>query len=292
MLRKRKYLLLLFLLVVTAQMPDWKFFRDGDGNTYYFDKNGKIFTSGEIEKDFITVSVKGLDYAVHQAEELILRHHPAAGLRLLKTVLSMPPDDMRIVDAQRRASADFNKLKRREGSRFADLNRKASPCIFRSGGQTHIVNDVLFYSLASDYSADVLKNTWRLKYRYWYNGIRFGMHKTSSAVLKSRVKYDFLIAFDTEKFAGEVSSAADLQDSWTVRLMYENLTRKVISKDEKRIINSFESGGADGFRGFEAVIVNGRFGYMVRAIIPAKNFLRYRSDMLKTVRNFKVSDIR
>ena len=50
--------LLFFLLpALLAQMPDWKYFRDRQGNTYFFDQAGKIHISDAVEYRYFQVGI-------------------------------------------------------------------------------------------------------------------------------------------------------------------------------------------------------------------------------------------
>ena len=277
-------------ILLISQMPDWRFFRDGDGNTYYVDNIGKIRTSGEPEFSYKVISARGLEYYNSQAEELILRHHPVDGLLLLKSILAMPPENQRIIDAQKRAALALQSFERREGTRYSELDRKASPLMYKTGGVTTVLNDVLFYSLKTPLAVSVIKNRWRQKYRYLYNGLTLGLGRKRSADGKSSAAaYEFLVAIDTEQFAMPVTQLDHLVKSWDNRLLFENIRRNRISGDEKSVIYSYTGGTEPLFAGFESFVVNGNFGYFIRTVTPQSRFDENRESMEKLVRGFRVS---
>ena len=267
-------------------MPDWRFFKDGDGNSYYIDNAGKIVAPGEAGTIY-RISVRGLDYYIAQAEELILRHNAVDGLLILKTILAMPPVDQRIIDAQNKAAASLNSLKQRHGSRFDNMNRLASPLIYENGETTILVHDIMFYSLSIPYGFDIIKNKWRLLPRYFYNGISIGVRMQSG----EKKGYDFLLAIDSEKFASKPESAGRLEEHWRTRLFAENIRRSEIFKDEKKVIYSFSAGSAPSFTGFESIIKNGNFGYIIRAIAPASKDNAVAEAMKNAVSSFSVSGL-
>lgn len=267
-------------------MPDWRFFKDGDGNSYYIDNAGKIVTSGEPGTIY-RISVRGLDYYTAQADELILRHHAIDGLLILKTILAMPPVDQRIVDAQNKAAASLNSLKQRHGSRFDNMNRLASPLIYENEKTTVIINDIMFYSLKIQHSFEIIRNKWRLLTHYWYNGISIGVRMQEGG----GKGYDFLLAIDSEKFASKPGSTTRLEEHWGTRLFTENVNRSEIFRDEKKVIYSFTAGNSPSLTGFESVVKNGNFGYIIRAIAPASKGGAVAEAMKNAVSSFSISDI-
>jgi hypothetical protein len=274
-------------------MPDWRFFRDGDGNRYYVDGIGRIRTAGDPEFIYKTVTVRGLEYYSSQAEELIRRHHPLEGLLILKTILAMHPDDQRIVEAQTRASKSLNLLKHREGDRYSALDRSASLLIFESAKGTHVVNDFMFYSMTSTGPVSVLKNRWRLRNSYWYNGVSLGVRRQpSEGFEKEDGHYDFLVAIDAEKFARPLIQIEHLERQWDERLIFDNVKKREISRTPERILNSFTSGGSDGFAGYESFVKNGSYGYLVRIITPASRLQANDEFMRSLISGFTVSGMR
>ena len=265
-------------------MPDWSFFKDGDGNSYYIDNAGKIIASGEAGTIY-RISVRGLDYYTAQAEELILRHHAVDGLLILKTILAMPPADQRIVDAQKKAASNLNSLKQRHGNRFADMNRLASPLIYENGKTAVIVHDIMFYSLSIPYGFDIIKNKWRMLHNYCYNGLSIGVRMQDGG----KKGYDFLLAVDSEKFALKPDRITRLEEYWDIRLFAKNMNRSEIFRDEKKVVYSFTAGSPPSFTGFESIVKNGNFGYIIRAIAPAQKDGAVNEAMRNAVTGFSVS---
>jgi len=266
--------IILFLLFVMydflpAQMPDWSFFRDGDGNIYYYDKNGKIWTSGKPEFNYKTVTVSGMDYYIRQSEELLTSHYPVEGLLLVKSILAMQPSDQRIIDAQSRASSLLNKMKRLEGSRFDNYNEKASPLLFRQGEVTSVVNDIMFYSMALPGQVTILSNKWRKSVSYRYNGILIGVRTITGKEAAGGEKFDMLIAVDVEEFAVPIKKIEDMEESLHDKTGFESITRQTIERNDRRIISSYESTGPKKYFGFEGIYINNKLGYIIRTIAPA-----------------------
>ncbi|PKL36164.1 MAG: hypothetical protein CVV44_18270 [Spirochaetae bacterium HGW-Spirochaetae-1] len=265
--------IILFLLLVMydflpAQMPDWSFFRDGDGNVYYFDKNGKIWTSGKPEFQYKTITVSGMDYYIRQTEELFKSHYPVEGLILIKTILAMPRSDQRIIDSQSRASSLLNTMKRLEGSRFDAYNEKASPLLYRQGEVTSVVNDIMFYSIGVPGQVTILNNRWRKSVSYRYNGILFGVRTITGKEAAGGEKFDMLIAVDAEEFAVPIKKIEDMEESLHNKTGFESIIRQTIERNDHRIISSYESTGPQKYFGFEGIYVNNKLGYIIRTIAP------------------------
>ena len=267
-------------------MPDWRFFKDGDGNSYYIDNAGKIVAPGEAGATY-RISVRGLDYYIAQAEELILRHNAVEGLLILKTILAMPPADQRIVNAQSKAAANLNSLKQRHGNRFDNMNRLASPLIYEDEKTTVLVHDMMFYSLTIPYGFDIIRNKWRLLHNYWYNGISIGVRMQDS----EKRGYDFLLAIDSEKFASKPKSIERLEEHWSIKLFTGNINRSEIFRDEKKVIYSFSVGNSPSFTGFGSIVKNGNFGYIIKAIAPASKNAALAKAMKDAVSSFSISEI-
>ena len=278
-----------------SQVPDWSFFRDGDGNTYFIDNIGKIRTTVQAESFRKTLSVKGLDYYVAQAKELIDKQHPVEGLLILKTILAMPVIDQRVVDAREHASVSLNSFKARHGTRFDYMNRLASPVLFSSNDITHVVHDIMFFSFTSRHNVYILKNRWRVNLHYSYNGLSIGVKKNLDSNEQRETAYDFLIAIDSEKFGVKIKNLRQLEDNWTKRLYFENIKREEITRSENKVLYSFKGGRREekdlAFSGFEVLVKNRQFGYYVRIITPSEKLESTKAAMMEIADSFSISDL-
>lgn len=275
-----------------SQMPDWSFFKDGDGNTYYIDTTGQIRTSLQAEPFRKTMSVRGLEFYNAQAKELIENHRPVEGLLILKTILAMPVIDQRVADAQTKAAAELHLFKSRQGTRFDVMNRQASPLLFSSGGLTFLVHDILYFSFSTPGELYVLRNRWRINLFYAHNGLSIGVRIDNQRREKG---YDFLIAVDSEKFESKIASLRQLEENWTNRLFFEDIERREISRDENRVLYSFKAGKKGGndfaFAGFETLVKNANFGYYMRTITPFDKSERFEAAMRDITTGFSISDL-
>lgn len=273
--------LLAAYLLCTAQMPEWSYFKDGDGNSYYIDKNGKIILTDIDGRLYKPVTVKGLDYYTALADELISSHKPEEGLRILKSILLIPRDDQRIIDAGKKASASLKVLKRKHGERFSEMNRTASPALYVFNGSTYIVNDTMGYSISTKYIPSVIRSRWRSDVNYLYNGLLVGFK-----ISKTEGGQDFLAAVDSEIFAAKPRNIKQLEYKWMDRLKWDVGRRTLVSSDESKVIYWFSG---SSIAGFEAVIKNGKIGYCLKVVAPVGRFASLESAMKNTVEHFSVS---
>jgi hypothetical protein len=268
-------------------MPDWRFFRDREGNRYYLDRAGKIRTLGEPEFIYRAVSAEGIDYYLNQGRELVLRHYQLQGLTILKSILSLPVTNNRIRDAQEKASREINRMQKRGGTRFHALNRKAALIIYREGNRTNLINDLMYYSLVTDLDISILKNRLREKVGYAYNGTLLGFNLKKSKEAKKR-GFDFLMAIDSEKYRMDIKSIEIARRNWMVKLGLHRFKRELIRKSQEYLIYRFSNRSDPQISGYEGIYYNGHFSYIIRIIVPGEKFNLFSKEMEKIINSFRV----
>lgn len=268
-------------------MPDWKFFKDREGNKYYLDRAGKIRTLGEPEFTYRPVSTDGIDYYLNQGRELVLRRYQLQGLTILKSILSLPVTNNRIRKAQEVASGEINRMLKRGGPRFRALNRRASIILISEGEQRKLINDLMNYSLVTDLDLILLKNRLREKINYTYNGTLLGFNIKKSKGAKKN-GFDFLMAIDSEKYRMDIKNLEIAQKNWVLKLGIDKLIRELVKKDDEHIIYRFVQRGDPSLSGYEGIFYNGHFSYIIRIIVPLENFNQLREKMEKLLESFKV----
>ena len=177
--QRGKFIPFVFLLLcsaVTARMPGWKFFMDGEGNSYYINPANRIIITEKIDNLSRPVSVRGLDYYSAVSKELLKNHRPIDALRIARTILAMEPFDMRIVRAQEKASQLKSRIMRRNGTRFVKMNRLASPLLYRnSHDRVVLVNENMHYSFETTGMVTVIRKRVRVKPSYIHHGVLLGI---------------------------------------------------------------------------------------------------------------------
>ena len=161
------FMLMLYAHILLAQMPDWNSLKDSDGNRYYIDRSGKIWTSGKPEFYYRAVSLEGLDFYLNHGVALMRRHYQSDGLTILKSILAMPVTNHRIYDAQVKASKEINNLLKKEGSRFKKLNANASILLYRIKDRHILIDDRMRFRLIFPFRITIMsrKIRDRLDYR-------------------------------------------------------------------------------------------------------------------------------
>jgi len=261
------FFLFICLLPLMAQMPDWKFFRDREGNTYFIDQAGKIRITDVKEYRYRPVSSIGIDYYLNYGTTLIQDHRLDEGLSVLKSICALPVDNNRTYQAQMKAMEQINALKRRNGPRFDALNESASLMLFKKDEVTHIINDQMYYSFSVPCRIGVIRKQDRSRagVDYRYSGVQFGLQR-SDAKSAQAGEYDMLMAVDSEKFSVAIKNVDDAADKWKWNIGYDGLTREVVAKDGGRILYRFRSGGPALFAGLEGIFLNGNFTHCVRVV--------------------------
>lgn len=257
--------LFLVSLLLLSQMPDWKFFRDRQGNTYYIDQAGKIRITSVAEYDYRAVSPRGIDYYLNYGTTLIQDRRILEGLTVLKSIRALPADNARIEQAQVRATELINTLKRRNGPRFAAQNEAASLMFIESEGGVRVINDRMFYSFRGPAVLSVIRKNNRAGLDYRYEGVLFGARNAPAAGGESKA-YDFLIAVDSERYAVRFKNIDQAIQLWRGIIGYDGLERRTIDTGEDRIVYEFSNRGEPRYNGVEAIFINGKFTHCARVI--------------------------
>jgi len=276
----------LFSSPVYAQLPGWVLTRDHDGNRYYIDGRGKIWTSGTPEYKYKAVSLAGIDYFLVQGQELIKNHYIPEGLTLLNSILAMPVTNNRIYRAQARAAKTVNSLKKREGMRYARHIENSPFLLYRVDESIIVENQVSHYRLKIPYETTVLNSNLRKRHGYLYNGLLAGLEFKKGSRERPD-KFDSLLSVDSEEFKSMLSSVDELKTHWEIILGPDVYTRKVISRDRKLLLFQIDNTMSRSFSGYEGYYINGRKGNLLRIIFGNEVSGMDREKMLGILRDFK-----
>ena len=273
----KKNLLFFSIIFLTAaplfsQQPGWRTVTDIDGNRFYVDMRGKIWTSGRPDRDYHVVSLNGLDYYLNQGIELIKQRHIPEGLTLLKSVLALPRDDDRIFHAQAQAASEINRLKRREGPRYQQHDVKSSLLLTRTDTHVTITNSRMKYSLSIPYHVTVIKRTVRQRYGYRYSGILLGIDFKipEPAVKKISTNFDALLAIDSEEFKSKLLHVGVFKKHRENTLGGDIYSRVVVRSHEDSLIYRISADDSFNLQGYEGYFIRDQLGYLVRIVAPKK----------------------
>ena len=280
-------LLLSIVPALLAQMPDWKYFRDRQGNTYFFDQAGKIRITDAVSYGYRPVSPSGIDYYLEYAATLVREHRPVEGISVLKSICALPADNNRILQAQARATELINTLKRKNGPRFTAMNESASLILFNRAGVTTVVNDLMRYSFETPGRIDVVRKRDRGRLEYRYSGIQFGIRISQDSAAPGGA-YDFLVAIDSEKYSVPFRDLSDAVETWRGNIGYQGLVREVLAQGEDRVVYQFRSGDGPVYAGVEGIFLNGKYSHYVRLIASGSGYRENGVLMRKMIGGFRI----
>lgn len=288
--RRRFFFIMLFAssAFLVAQMPDWKFFRDREGNTYFFDQGGKIRITSMKKYRYRPVSSRGIDYHLEYGTELLKEHHPVEALSVFKSICALRNDNNRIYQAQVKAAELIMKMRKNNGTRFTAMNESASLLLFQIDDGIEIVNDRMRYSFRVPGRIAVLRRVDRSRLEYRYSGIRFGILPGGGKDDAGETgAYDMLMAVDTEEFAVPYKNLAAAVDKWKGNIGYEGVARIVLEQDEQRYICSFRNGSEPRYGGIEGIFLNGTSSHYVRLVSAEKRLAEQQALMRTIIEGFR-----
>jgi hypothetical protein len=274
------------LLPLLAQMPDWKYFRDRQGNTYFIDQAGKIRITDVRRYGYRPVSPSGIDYYLEYAAALVKEHRPIEGISVLKSICALPVDNNRIYQAQVKATELLLDLKKKNGPRYAAMYESASLVLFSRNGATTVINDQMRYSFHAPERIDVVRKSDRSRLEFHYSGIQFGV-RVSERGKNQADAYDFLVAVDSEKFSVPFKDLSDAVESWKANIGYEGLVREVLSRGDDRVVYLFRSSDRPGYTGIEGIVINGSYSHYVRIVSSDSGYERNSASMRKIMDGFR-----
>ncbi len=290
----KKILLIFPIIIMTtsslfSQLPGWRTVIDRDGNRFYIDTRGKIWTSGHPGNSYHIVSADGLDYYLNQGIELIRERHIPEGLTLLKSVLALPRNDDRIFHAQSRAAAEINRLKRREGQRFQKYEETSSLLLTRADSIVTITNTRMKYSLTIPFQVTLIRKKVRQRYNYRYSGILFGIifKKPEPGQHNTHERFDALLAIDSEEFKSLLTHVKTLEKHRENLLGRDMYTRTSIQSKDDMSIYRITAGGSFHLHGFEGYFIKEQLGHLVRIVAPEKLSPDNEKKIILFLRNVK-----
>jgi len=271
-------------------MPGWQTVEDRDGNVYFIDRNGKIWTSGKPEFYYKPVSMNGLDYYVSHGIELIRRHYYFEGLTILKSILALPASNQNVYRAQVKSSQVINTLIKREGERFTRLNARASLLLIKLENKTILIDDRMQFRVEIPHRVTVLRRNMRERLEYLYQGVLMGLtvKERMESNKNEGERFDALMVIDAERYRSRIRSVRQLEMNWENNLGGFGFKRELRDSYEHGRIYTFEGSPSSAFSGFDGFFVKGRYGYFVRIISSKKLVERYRKELHSLMKGFRI----
>jgi hypothetical protein len=273
-----------------AQMPDWTLVIDKDTNKYFIDKNGKIWTSGDVEFDYKPVTIEGIDYYLNQGIELINNHKKYEGLVLLKSILVMPSNNDAIYKAQIKSSNYINNLIKLEGDRFNLLNENASILLYKKYDDVILINDYMHYSLKIPANFNILAKRIRHNNEYYSYEIKIGIKFNQNSPDKNNEykSFDLLIAIEGEKYKYSLKNVKSIEKHWRNILGADTFERNSILNNKDTIIYLYKDKYKPDYSGVEGFYLSKNKGYYIKTITSKELYLRYNDKIIEIVNSFKI----
>ncbi|HRR61925.1 MAG TPA: hypothetical protein P5547_13420 [Spirochaetota bacterium] len=261
-----------------AQMPDWAMMVDKEGNKYYFDKRGKIYTD-DAELTYRPVSRDGLEYYTSKVKSLWKAGHRKQSLVIAKSILALKESSMNIVKAKKDIIAFMRDIQMKHGKRFVDINRDAWLYLTREDTTMYIFNDKVPYIVALQGNSEIIaaKSVDSLQY--------------SSTVMRAGIRfsdtsgYDAIMTIVAESFAGTIESIRVLEQHWRT-IAFDTFDRELLKYSDSIALYSFVTRDNVELKGMELLLAKENRGYCVRIFTTKERYDLYKDTMLTIINSF------
>lgn len=247
-----------------SQMPDWTFFRDREGNAYYFDKAFKIIITDESAFDYPPVSEKGIDYYYNAGLEYIKKGEMARGLYFFKSVMALKSGNNRIRKIQIDSAEQVKILTAKNGPRMENYNNESSILVLKEDKSFKIINESLFYSLSFSHRPWIIREGW--KYSGKGYGIKFGINSGNSKA----GAYDFMGGIETRLLPYSPESVFHAEQIWEREVGPDAFKREIYMESGKSRIYRFVYPGDSPLRGYEGVFCAKGMVHLIRLMYHEK----------------------
>lgn len=254
-------LFILFPAVVNSQMPDWRFFRDREGNSYYYDRTFKIRITDTSGIDFPPVTSSGIDFYFHTGVELINEGRYPEGLFYLKSIRALTDKSSRIRKVQIDAAKWMNYLEKKHGTRYELYDNESSVFITGENDSYCLVNSKLFYKMIIPHRPHLLKKEW--KYYGKGYGLKFGARVNEQGDYEG---FDYIAGVESRILKGPAPSPGEAHKAWMLELGMDTFKRSEIFRGPDRVLYDIKYPEGTPFSGVEGVYVSGNRIHLARVL--------------------------
>lgn len=262
----RRFFFILFILaplaspvVSLSQMPDWKFFRDREGNSYYYDRAFKIRIADTEGIDYTPVTSSGIDFYFNKGIELINEGRYPEGLFFLKSIRALDDSSGRVRKVQIESAKWMNYLYKKHGTRYDIYDSESAVAITGKGNSYFLINSRLFYKITIPHRPHLLKKEW--KYYGKGYGLKFGARLEEKGNYEG---FDYIAGMESRILKGGSPSAEDARMIWIHELGADSFTRRETFRSGDRILYDIKYPDGTPFSGVEGVYVNGNTIHIAR----------------------------
>jgi hypothetical protein len=265
MLKKISTIASLFIfsssIFLQAQMPDWKFFKDRDGNSYYYDRAFKIRITDDKPFSYTPVTMQGVNYYFNKGVELIKEGKYVEGLFYLKSIKSLPMDTLRVENNAKDSSNWINFLQRKHGTRYERFDKESTILLTYANDEYTIINEKLRYKIKLKKQPHVIRARW--KFNNTGYGFKFGFNLENSYEDNS---YDCVIGIESRISRSRIDNLSQAEMIWRYEFGVDNFVRTEVLRSEDRVIYLYTYGDNVPFTGLEGIFINGNITHILRVI--------------------------
>lgn len=248
-------------LYLYAQMPEWKYFRDREGNSYYYDSAMKIRIADDKPFEYTPVSAAGVDYYLHKGIDLVKSGSYVEGLYYLKSIKTLPPGNRRVKTASEDASGWINYLQKKHGVRYERFDAESTILLNNTGSEYNLFNEKLRFRISIKKIPRIIKAAWRLNGRGY--GLKFGFNFERE---NSEPGFDCVVGVESRITRGRIENLAETESAWRNEFGIDNLVREEVLRRNDRVIYTYTYGDGVPFSGIEGVYLNGNIIHLVRVL--------------------------
>jgi hypothetical protein len=210
---------------------------------------------------------------------------------LLKSALSLHVKTQKVYRMQKKASDFINRMKRREGSRYDEIDRMAHILLYQGdNGYSYLVNEITGYKIKFPGVIYLLKKNIRGDHRgYMYSGVRLGFVFSRDVVIKKNnpAVFDMLVGIESEIFPSRLRSSGAFEKHWKNITGSDTFKRTTIRRDEDFILHSFVDSRGE-FAGMEGYRIMGKRGCFVRCILPESKFNTRKEEIQSIIQSLSM----
>jgi hypothetical protein len=289
-------------------MPDWKFFRDREGNGYYYDRALKIRITDVNPFDYTPASSRGTDYYLHKGIEFVKAGRYVEGLFYLKSLKLLPMDNLRVEKNARDASKWINYLQKKHGTRYERYDMESTILLTFSDDKYSIINEKLRYKIVIKKKPRIVKASWKLNGAGY--GFKFGFNLENDVIRKVNPAggdpekdnpeqddfekavsdnestdrgYDCIVGVETRILRGKTGSVGEAEDSWRNEFGRDNFKREELLREDDRVVYTYTYSDGVPFSGIEGIYINGKIIHIVRVLCSSSIKDKVFEEILKPV---------
>ena len=247
-----------------SQMPDWTYFRDREGNKYYFDEAFKIVITDEPAFNYPPVSEPGIDYYYNTGIDYVKKGEIAKGLYFFKSILALKSQNNRVRKIQISSSEQIRLLSKKQGTRMDGYDKASTLAIINADNRFLIINEKLFYNLELPFRPVIIREGWKYSDRGY--GLKFGVNTGGS----STKTYDYIVGLETKLLPYSTETIDQVEQIWLNEVGPDAFSRVLFSETKNRRIYKYKYPGDSPFLGYEGIYAGKGMVHLVRIMYHEK----------------------